>query len=136
MHSHDSPSLTYRTVACDLCRCAIDFESGFFFEIEDGSGNVVHPNCMSYFLTYDERPTYGVTHTCKDGRCVNPDHLELVSPPVTCDFGGESGGTIGCYAPEGLPWAFDHFHAPIDGEPCPCRHTSQREAIAAHGGEG
>lgn len=68
----------YQTAVCDLCRCVIDFESGFFFELEDGSGAIVHPDCMSYFLTYDKRPTRGVTHTCGDARCVNPAHLEAV----------------------------------------------------------
>ncbi len=77
MHSNRSMRFAYQTAVCDLCHCAIDFESGFFFEIEDGTGAIVHPDCMAYFLERGERPTYGVIHICGEPLCVRPDHLEI-----------------------------------------------------------
>lgn len=77
MHPNRSMRFAYRTQVCDLCQCAIDFDSGFFFEIEDGTGAVVHPDCMAYFLAYDKRPMRGVIHTCGQPLCVKPDHLEI-----------------------------------------------------------
>ena len=76
MHSTRSMRFACYIAVCDLCQCAIDFKSGFFFEVEDGTGAIVHPDCMSYFLTYDMRPTRGVIHTCGDALCVNPAHLD------------------------------------------------------------
>jgi hypothetical protein len=67
----------YQVASCDLCHSPIDFASGFFFELEDGSGAIVHPDCMAYFLTHHERPTLGVIHTCGEPLCVKPDHLEV-----------------------------------------------------------
>lgn len=78
MHPNRSMRFAYQTAVCDLCRCAIDFESGFFFEVEDGTGAIVHPDCMAYFLTHHKRPTRGVTHTCGDPLCVNPAHIDAV----------------------------------------------------------
>lgn len=78
MRSNRSMQFSYRTEVCDLCRCAIDVPSGFFFEVDDGSDAIVHPDCMAYFIRTGERPTRGVSHTCGDARCVNPAHLEAV----------------------------------------------------------
>lgn len=78
MHQKPTMRFAYQTAVCDLCSCAIDFASGFFFEVEDGTGAIVHPDCMAYFLTHHKRPTRGVTRTCENVRCVNPAHLEAV----------------------------------------------------------
>lgn len=75
MHPNRSMRYAYQTAVCDLCSCVLDFESGFYFEIEDGTGAIVHPDCMAYFLTRHERPTRGVIHTCGQPLCVRPDHL-------------------------------------------------------------
>lgn len=132
MPSKRTTRLADRTPVCQLCDSVIDVESGFVFDLQDGQGGLVHPDCMAYSLTYGDCPVYGVTHTCGNPICVKPDHLEMVIPPVECDFDGMGSDAIGCSAADGLPWAFDHFHAIIGGEPCRCRHATAPAALTAH----
>lgn len=128
--------LAYQAAVCGLCRGPIDFPSGFWFDTEESLG-IVHPDCMAYSLERGiVQPGDSIDRTCGDGRCIRPDHLILIHEQKTCRQDGwlvREGYVIGCTTDEPQEWAFDHFHAIIDGAACACRHDSADDARLAHG---
>jgi hypothetical protein len=128
--------LAYQAATCGLCRGPIDFPSGFFFDTEADLG-VVHPPCMMYTLERGPvAPGDRIETSCDNDRCVNPAHLLLVHDQQTCRQDGwmvRDGYVIACSPDEPQEWAFDHFHAVLDGAACPCRHNSHAAARTAHG---
>lgn len=146
MRPNRSMGYALQAAACPVCLKSIDLSTDCY-RLSRKAGGVAHVHCLVIGMTdadgvrmSDAEAADAINEHADElcsALCENAGHPLPAPQQVTCRQDGwmvRPDYVIGCTPDvDDKGYAFDHFHAVVDGSPCPCRHESAPAARLAHG---
>jgi hypothetical protein len=146
MRRNRSTRYALQVAACPVCLKTVDLSADCYRRSRK-AGGIAHVHCLVIGMTdadgvrmSDAEMAESLNENAEalcSALCENGAHPLSEPRQVTCRQDGwivREDYAIGCTPDvDDKGYAFDHFHAVIDGAACPCRHETHADARSAHG---